>query len=86
MTRLKALAANKVFVGLCLCLTGLYFVVTGIQYWLPSYIRNVLRVDPDAAALYFAGLSISAPVSGVIVGGIVTTRAGGYNTREAQKL
>ena len=85
-TRLKALASNKVFVGLCLSLTGLYFVVTGIQYWLPSYLRNVLLLSPDQAALYYAALSISAPVSGVVVGGIMTTRAGGYNTREAQRL
>ena len=67
-------------------LTGLYFVVTGVQYWTPNYLEKVLDVPSDVAAIFFAGTTISAPISGVIVGGIVTTNAGGYNTIKAQKL
>jgi MFS family permease len=67
-------------------LTGLFYVVTGIQYWLPDYIQNVLDIEPHTATLYFVIVSLSAPIGGVIVGGIITASYGGYNTKKAQKL
>jgi MFS transporter, Spinster family, sphingosine-1-phosphate transporter len=67
-------------------LTGLFYVVTGIQYWLPNYLRNVLHVPAQTATYYFVIVSLSAPIGGVIVGGIITSAYGGYNTRKAQKL
>ena len=63
-----------------LSLTGLFYVVTGIQYWLPDYIQNVLQIDAHTATIYFVITSLSAPIGGVIVGGIVTSKYGGYNT------
>jgi MFS transporter, Spinster family, sphingosine-1-phosphate transporter len=86
LEKIKSLTKNPVYVGLCLSLTGLYFVVTGVQYWTPNYLTKVLGVPSDITAIFFAGTSISAPISGVIVGGIITTNAGGYNTKKAQKL
>jgi hypothetical protein len=32
---LENLQTNKEFISICLGLTGLFFVVTGVQYWLP---------------------------------------------------
>ena len=43
--KLKAVITNKVFVCLCMSLTGLFLVVTGIQYWTPDYLKNVLNQD-----------------------------------------
>ncbi len=59
-------------------MSGIYFVVTGIQYWLPDYMNNILNVDPGTSTIYFSIMSISAPVSGVIVGGLLTNYVGGY--------
>ena len=67
-------------------LTGLYFVVTGIQYWLPDYMQNVMEIEPELAAWYFAALCFTAPISGVVMGGIITTSFGGYNDWRAQVL
>jgi hypothetical protein len=64
-------------------LTGLFYVVTGIQYWLPDYIQNVLDIEPHTATLYFVTMSLSAPIGGVIVGGIITSAYGGYNNKKA---
>jgi MFS transporter, Spinster family, sphingosine-1-phosphate transporter len=36
--------------------------------------------------IYFAITSLSAPIGGVIIGGIVTSKLGGYNTPKAMKL
>jgi len=83
---LKELCGNKEFFLLCFSLTGLFFVVTGIQYWMPTYLKDVFVLPPDEAAVFFTTTSITAPIFGVIIGGIVTTSLGGYNTIRAQKL
>ena len=64
-------------------LTGLFYVVTGIQYWLPDYIQTVLDIEPHEATMYFVIVSLSAPIGGVVVGGIITSAYGGYNTVKA---
>ena len=78
--------ANSVFMSLCLSLTFLYFIVTGIQYWTPDYLMNVLDVPHDQAVTYFSITSFTAPVGGVIIGGIMTSAYGGYNSKKAMKL
>lgn len=77
---------NKIFLSLCFSLTGLYFVVTGVQYWIPDYLQNEIGVSAHTTSLYFSVTSLSAPISGVIVGGIVVSKCGGYNTRKSHKL
>ena len=67
-------------------LTGLFFVVTGIQYWMPTYIMAVYKLTDADAAVFYGTTTLSGPVSGVVIGGIVTTAFGGYNTVIAQKL
>lgn len=61
-------------------------MVTGIQYWTPDYLKNVIGVDDNTVSIYFSTSSLSAPVSGVIIGGIITSAYGGYNTKKGQKL
>lgn len=36
--------------------------------------------------MYFSTVSLTAPIGGVIIGGIVTSAYGGYNTKKAQKI
>lgn len=79
-----SLVSNCVFVGLCLTLTGIYFVVTGIQYWMPSYMKNTLGTTEDMGATVYMVLTFSGPISGVIVGGVATSYLGGYNTKGGQ--
>ena len=66
------------FLCLCLALTGIQYVVTGIQYWCADYLKTVLNEDPDIVSWYFSVTSATAPVSGCIVGGIVMSAMGGY--------
>ena len=77
---------NSTFLSLCLCLSGLYYVVTGIQYWVPDYLKEVVGVSDDVVNIYFTVTCFSGPVSGVVCGGIVTTKLGGYNTMKSFKL
>jgi sugar phosphate permease len=84
--QLKSVISNSAFVCLCLSLTGLYYVVTGIQYWTPDYLKNVLKVSDHTISIYFSTTSLTAPVSGVFVGGLVTSAWGGYTNPRSMKL
>ena len=55
-------------------------MVTGIQYWLPTYLKDVYELSEDKAAVFYTTTSITGPIAGVILGGIVTSYFGGYNT------
>lgn len=83
---LEKLVDNKEFWYICLSLTGLFFVVTGIQYWLPTYLKVVYQLQEDEAAVVYTTTSITGPIGGVIVGGVITTYFGGYNTYKAHRL
>lgn len=80
-TRVKGVITNKSFVSLCITLSGLFFVVTGIQYWASDYLkeefgRNDTRPDgvsAETVAIYFAITSFTAPISGAVAGGITTS-------------
>lgn len=80
LQKLHSLSSNTVFIKLTLSLSGLFFVVTGIQYWLPDYMTNILQSDQATVSWYYSFLSFTAPISGVVVSGIVTAKLGGYNT------
>lgn len=83
---LENLVGNKEFWLICFSLTGLFFVVTGIQYWLPTYLKVVYKLSEDQAAILYTTTSITGPVGGVIMGGIITTYFGGYNTYKSHRL
>jgi hypothetical protein len=44
---------------------------------------NALHLDATLISVYFSITSLTAPISGVIVGGIVVSLCGGYNTVRA---
>jgi len=74
------MVTNPVFVGLVLAISGLYFIVTGIQYWITVYMITVLGATAEVAAIYFVFLCFTGPIIGCITGGIVTQYFGGYNS------
>ncbi|KAF5221223.1 hypothetical protein ECC02_005791 [Trypanosoma cruzi] len=70
---------NKEYMCSTLSMCSLYFVVTGLQNFLTQYLRD----DPFNASmktimLGFGGAVVTAPVLGVIAGGILLDRIGGY--------
>lgn len=46
----------------------------------------MIGVSHQDTILYFSVTSLSAPIGGVIVGGIITTSFGGYNNPKAMKM
>ncbi|KAF4729791.1 hypothetical protein FOZ63_029002, partial [Perkinsus olseni] len=59
-------------------LCALYFVVTGIQYWVMQYCMVIFHVSRIAVVLFFTVVSSTAPTLGVWFGGWSCDKLGGY--------
>ena len=70
---------NAGFNRCCLTVTILYFVVTGIQFWFSDFLITVMNLEKEKVFTIFGIVSISGPVFGVIFGGFISTKLGGYN-------
>ncbi len=66
-----------------LAISSLYFVITGIQFWISDYLRTVLGQEKDKVFMSFALISITGPTSGVVIGGTILDRLGGYTGKSA---
>jgi MFS family permease len=70
---------NGGFLRMGLSVTLLYFVVTGIQFWFSDFLITVMNLEKEVVFSIFGFVSISGPVFGVIFGGVISSKLGGYN-------
>jgi len=66
--------------------TCLFFVITGIQFWISYYIHMVLEIDEKTVFICFAIICITAPTLGVLSGGYIIQKLGGYNDTRAIEI
>lgn len=78
--RVGSVLRNPVFVSMALSLSGLYFLTTGIQYWGSDYLQIALQVEATEVYYIFSFTCLTAPISGVMLGGYFFTKLGGYNS------
>ncbi|KAF4658994.1 hypothetical protein FOZ61_005081 [Perkinsus olseni] len=71
-------ASRSLFVCMTFALCALYFVVTGIQYWVMQYCMVIFHVSRIAVVLFFTVVSSTAPTLGVWFGGWSCDKLGGY--------
>ena len=76
--QLKMLSKNPVFVLLTSALCCLFFVVSGIQYWVSLYMNVVLEANKVTIIIGFVVISTTAPILGVLSGGYIADYYGGY--------
>ena len=81
----KIVLKNKLYVTLTLGMSSIYFIVTGIQFWITKYLIEILNADQLVVNITFSLISITAPLSGVLFGGTVSDRYGGYKGRNESK-
>ncbi|KFH10996.1 transporter, major facilitator family protein [Toxoplasma gondii VAND] len=81
---MKQLAKNPLYILPVFTLSALLFVVTGVQFWGTVHLTSNLQLTPSVAMLTFAAVAASAPTAGVIGGGIMVDRLGGYKTLDAK--
>lgn len=80
---LSIICSKFLFVSTIIAISSLYFVVTGLQFWISDYLRQVIGVPQGQVFLTFALVSITAPMSGVILGGKVSNSIGGYRSEDS---
>ena len=67
----KILKRRK-FTGIMLAMSCLFFMISGIQFWVTDYMRAVLHMPDELAFTAYSVTSVTAPIMGVILGGAMT--------------
>ena len=81
----KRVLDNTLYITITLGMTSLYFIVTGIQFWITKYLIEILHTDPLIVNIIFAIISITSPLFGVLFGGTISDRYGGYKGKNETK-
>lgn len=81
--QLKRLFSSNLWVALTLSLCSVYFVVTGVQFWITDYAtlakeEGGLGADAQTVVFVFSVASVTGPVIGVFLGGVLIDKQGGY--------
>jgi len=76
-----SILSEKIFMFCLISICIIYFVSTSISYWTTDYLLTVLNVEQYVANILFVLTCISSPTLGVIIGGIVISKAGGYESK-----
>jgi sugar phosphate permease len=66
------LLRNGTYLFTTIALSVLFFVVSGIQYWVSDYLSEVLDVPITKVYVYFAVVVLTAPIIGALLSGYVT--------------
>ena len=81
----KTILKNKLYILITLAITSIYFIVTGIQFWITKYLIEILEVALIVVNIIFSIISITAPLSGVLFGGTISDKYGGYKGKNETK-
>ena len=73
---------NREFLLSSVTISLIFFVVAALQYWITKYLIVVLGVDTNIVFAYFSFACITGPVGGMIMGGLVTSKLGGFNSKK----
>ena len=80
----KVLLKSPIFILINICLTVIFIIVSGVQFWINDYIENVLGVEDKALRLLtFTIIVATSPILGLLFGGILGQKVGGYDTEKA---
>ena len=81
----KMVLSNILYITITLGMSSIYFIVTGIQFWITEYLIEILHTDPLMVNIIFSIISITAPLSGVLFGGTLSDKYGGYKGKNKTK-
>ena len=80
----KVLIKSPIFLLVNLCLASIFIIVSGIQFWINDYIQYALGVEEENLRLLaFTIVVATSPILGLLVGGILGQKVGGYDTEKA---
>jgi len=74
------LLSNRVWRSATIALCALFFIVTGVQYWSSKYFIVSFGQPKVRVNTIFVCIAGSAPAIGIVAGGLIVDRLGGYAT------
>ena len=80
---IKELIHNKKYIFTMLGISCMLFVVTGIQFWISDYMREVMNIPSSQVYIMFSIICITGPTLGVLSGGFFIQYLGGYTNKMA---
>ena len=82
--KVKIIFSEPLFILGMITLSGLYFIVTCIQYWASDYMLVALDIRDETKRLYgFATVCLTSPTLGLLLGGYIVDKLGGYRKKGA---
>lgn len=82
----KSLLKNPLYVVITMGMSSLYFVVTGVQFWVTEFLVSVLHFQKLSVVALSTFSFLTAPTSGVWFGGYVCDLCGGYRGGAQQRV
>ncbi len=61
----------------------LFFIVTALQFWITDYLRVVMKVEEGKIFAAFVVTCVTAPTLGIILGGVLVQKCGGYEGKHS---
>lgn len=80
---MKFLFKEQVFIFSSLAISVLLFISTVITFWVSDYLKNVMQIDPDTIFILFVVTCVTAPALGIVGGGFIVQKAGGYESKHS---
>jgi len=73
----------RVFMLCVIALSIIFFISTVVQYWVSDYMKKELKLDADTILIAFVVTCVTGPTLGIIIGGCVVHKFGGYESKNA---
>ena len=84
ISHLKILIKSPIFILMNTLLASLFIIVSAIQFWINDYLEFGLLIGDEKKRLYyFTAIVITSPTAGIILGGILSGKVGGYDSEKA---
>ena len=82
-TNVGKILANQIFLFCSLCNSVAFFGIGVVQYFGDKYMKLVLKIDDSTRFILFGLLCLFGPTTGMVVGGIISSKLGGYIKRRS---
>lgn len=84
LSKLRTIFSSPIFVFSVLTVASLFFILTSIQFWGSNYMKNHLKITNQTYQLIsFVVICLTSPTIGILVGGTIINRIGGYEKKHA---
>ena len=84
LSHIKVLIKSPIFILMNITLASMFIIVSAVQFWINDYLEYGLLIEDENKRLYaFAFVVITSPPAGIILGGILSGKVGGYDTEKA---